>query len=137
MNPLFGGRNTGDFGCEPQVDTVSAVKIVRNNADAFLTVPAREETFGERRAFVGYGVLRGDDGQVAGLEPQFGQLLGGVTGDHAAAQNHEFRSFHDVLLTLCTAYSFFRFSEMRKEINEVFFDTGFIDAACPLESQGP
>jgi hypothetical protein len=45
-------------------------------------------------------MLRGDDGQVTGFESKFSQLLGGVTGDHAAAHNHEFRSFHDVLLTL-------------------------------------
>ena len=83
------------------------VKIVWNNADTFFAVPAREETFGERRAFVRYGLLRRYDGQVAGIEPKLGQLFGGITGDHTAAQNHEFRRFHDVLTHLCTAYSFF------------------------------
>jgi len=85
MDALCGGRNADDFGFKAQVDAVRAVKIVRNNTDAFFSVAACEKALGKGRAFVRRRVLSRYDGQVAGFKSEFGQLFSGVTGDHAAA----------------------------------------------------
>ena len=85
VQPLAWGIDAGDFGVELQFNAVRAVEFVGINFYAIFRIFAGEETFRKRRPFIGNGIIRGDDGQLAWFQPALCEFFGGVTGYHASA----------------------------------------------------
>src|SRR5579863_9974332 len=79
---------------KPHLDAVLAIEVFRIDPDAFLGLFPGEEALRQGWTLVGDRSVRGEDCQFPRLDAQLNQLLGGIAGDHAAANDYQLRSVH-------------------------------------------
>ena len=80
----------------------ACIEIRRADQHRFLTILPREVALRKRRAFVRYGLVGGNDGEVSGCTAVVNVLFRKVAGHHAAAQNDVFIAGHVAIVPRST-----------------------------------